>query len=174
MMSLVPAAKKPLMGLLMPGTLKTATAPTPSTATSPRAKILLADTRRRRGRWTGGRSRVPAGVAEDRPVVLRRVKFTESLPFVVRQGADVAVKDQALRLVGRIGRGHGHLRTEGTPLEAQQVGRLGGGAGDLGQRLRAPGRRGHDLLERLVFQPHVQLVDPLVDLVVDVGQVHGT
>ena len=68
--SLLVVAKKPLMGLLMLGTLRTATAPTPIATTKPRAMTLPSDTRRRRGLWTGGKSRAPAGVAEEGPVVL--------------------------------------------------------------------------------------------------------
>ena len=37
-----------------------------------------------------------------------------------------------------------------------------------------PGRRGNDLLERLVLEPHVQLEVPLGDLVIDVSQMHRT
>ena len=56
--------------------------------------------RRRAGLWRRGKSCAPGGsVADDGAVVLCREKFTERLPFVIRQDADVAVNNESLRLV---------------------------------------------------------------------------
>ena len=88
------------MGLLIPGTLTTAIPAAVATPTAPRAMILRNDTLRPAdGRCSGGRSRdgdgAGGGVAEAGPVVLGREKFTEGLPFIVGQGAEVAVENQA-------------------------------------------------------------------------------
>ncbi len=77
-------------------------------------------------------------MADDGPVVLCREKFTERLPFVIRQDADVAVNNQSLSLVNLPAVGQGEHRADQVALEVEQVGRLGRRVGRLGQALRPP------------------------------------
>ncbi len=51
-------------------------------------------------------------MANDGPVVLCRVKFTECLPFVVGQDADVAIHNQTSRLISLPAVGQGKLGSD--------------------------------------------------------------
>src|SRR5271165_6938322 len=100
MMSVLGLPNISLRGLLMPETFARKYPATPSAKTTPDPTTLPALMRRRTGFCRRGKSCPPGGsLANDWPVVLCREKFTESLPFIVRQDADVAVHEQTGRLV---------------------------------------------------------------------------
>src|SRR5271165_45917 len=92
--------KNPRIGLLNPGTLRTVMPPRASRQARPTAITLPAPTLRRLGRRSGGRFSVgvDGAGAEAGPSVLCREKFTEGLPFIIRQDADVAVHGQTGQL----------------------------------------------------------------------------
>src|SRR5208282_2738252 len=163
--------KNPRIGVLNPGTLRTVTPPRASRLARPTAITLPADALRWLGRRSGGRFSVgiDGAGAEAGPSVLLREKFTEGLPFIVWQDADVAVDGQTGQLVGLVSRDQGGLAREQRVLECDQVIGLGRRVGRLGQPLA--GRRlgrSDDLLEGLVLEPDVQDQIPLCDIVVDI------
>src|SRR5262249_19818319 len=150
--------------LVIPGTFQRKMPASPKRAIAPPPTTLPALGRRRPGFRRRGKSCTAGGsVADDGPVVLCRVKFTEGLPFVIRQDADVAVNNQSLGLITLPSVGERQHRTDQLALEIQQVGRLNGCVGPLGKVLGATGWWGDNLLERLVLEPHIQLEIPLGD-----------
>ena len=106
-----------------------------------------------------GKSCAPGGsAADDGAVVLCRVKFTERLPFVIRQDADVAVHNQSIRLIMPASRwSRLSIAPIRVALEVEQVRGLGRRIGGLCQAAAAGSRRSDDLLERLILQANVQL-----------------
>ena len=95
----------------------------------------------------------------------------ESLPFIIRQGADVAIEGESLLLKKLPGR---HQLVFGVDQGGLGLGQVLG----LDRRVRVGGpahrsRRGRDdLLERLVLQPDLQDQVALRDLVIQVLHVH--
>src|SRR5271157_3135848 len=102
--------KNPRIGLLNPGTLRTVMPPGASRQARPTAITLPADALRWLGRRSGGRfSRVAGAGAEAGSSVLLRENFTESLPLIMGQDADVAVHGQTGQFVGLVIRDQGEL-----------------------------------------------------------------
>src|SRR5271157_3990306 len=174
MISRSAVVKNPRIGLLNPGTLKTVMPPRASRQARPAANTLPADALRWLGRRSGGRFPCVAGAgAEAGSSVLCRENFTEGLPFIIGQDADVAVDGQTGQLVGFVSRDQGDLVREQRLLEVDQVRGLGRRVGRLGQPLA--GRRlgrSDDLLEGLVLEPDVQDQVTLCDIVVDIIYLH--
>ena len=94
-------AKNRLIGLLIAGDVGDQEAGDAQRRGPRRHASTLPGLRRRRaGLWRRGKSCAAGGsLANDWPVVLCREKFTEGLPFVVRQDADVAINNQSIRLI---------------------------------------------------------------------------
>ncbi len=114
-------------------------------------------------------------MADDGAVVLCREKFTERLPFVIRQDADVAVNNQVVAS----GKSPSHWSRLSIAwiMLPWKLSRLVVWVAALAVWARPPsarGRRSDDLLERLVLEPYVQLEVPLGDLVIDVSELHQT
>src|SRR5271157_2591139 len=155
MISRSAVVKNPRIGLLNPGTLRTVMPPRASRQARPTAITLPADALRWLGRRSGGRfSRVAGAGAEAGSSVLCRENFTEGLPFIIGQDADVAIHGQTGCLKGFVLLGQEDLAVEQRVLEGDQVRGLSRRVGRLGQPLA--GRRlgrSDDLLESLVLQP---------------------
>src|SRR5208282_4681503 len=129
--------KNPRIGVLNPGTLRTVTPPRASRLARPTAITLPADALRWLGRRSGGRFSVGidrAG-AEAGSSVLLRENFTEGLPLIVGQDADVAVHGQTGQFVGLVIRDQVDLVREQRLLEVDQVRGLCRRVGRLGQPL---------------------------------------
>src|SRR5208283_2043546 len=133
--------KNPRIGLLNPGTLRTVMPPRASRQARPTANTLPADALRWLGRRSGGRFfvSIDGAGAEAGSSVLIRENFTEGLPFIIGQDADVAVHGQTGQFVGLVIRDQGDLAREQRVLEVDQVRGLGRRVGRLGQALA--GRR---------------------------------
>src|SRR5208337_2299725 len=122
MISRSAVVKNPRIGLLSPGTLRTVMPPRASRQARPTAMTLPADALRWLGRRSGGRFSCVAGAgAKAGSSVFCRENFTERLPFIIRQDADVAIHGQTGQLVGLVIRGQEDLARKQRVLEVDQV-----------------------------------------------------